>query len=441
VTPPDLRGASLALGFGTAVAMWEIGYLGRLPFVQAPAALLFALFVLCLLAGGFVAGRLHPGGLAMGAKVGALAAGIDLLVLGSLLGDMIKSGALSPAGAAGGAVLFVAVGTAMGALGGVVGGRLRGEAVPDVPWAAVMGLVAVAAIFLLLMVGGLVTSNEAGLAVVDWPGTEGWLMFLYPLSQMTGGVYYEHAHRLFGALVGLTTFALAILVWRIEPERRWLRNLAAAAVFMVCLQGLLGGLRVTGHFTLSADPNDTRPSLVLALVHGALAQIFFSVVGIVAAALTPWWREASERQPSEHGEADRGLTAWFLGLVALQLILGALVRHFHVAVTWHITVAVLVLVIGIASGARCWGLYSEQPVLPKVGLALMIMLGLQLLLGVGAYATSEFGDPTSALSVPLTTAHQTMGAAILAMAFQAFAWHRLLIEPTDVVVGGSAPHV
>ena len=32
--------------------------------------------------------------------------------------------------------------------------------------------------------------------MVDWPNSFGYNMFLYPLSRMTGGIYYEHAHRL-----------------------------------------------------------------------------------------------------------------------------------------------------------------------------------------------------------------------------------------------------
>ena len=65
--------------------------------------------------------------------------------------------------------------------------------------------------------------------MVDWPNTFGTNMFLYPLSKMTGGIYYEHAHRLFGALVGLTTIGLAVRLWRFDG-RPWLRRLAVLAV-------------------------------------------------------------------------------------------------------------------------------------------------------------------------------------------------------------------
>ena len=123
----------------------------------------------------------------------------------------------------------------------------------------------------------MVTGQQAGLAVVDWPNSFGSNMFLYPLSRMTGGVFYEHAHRLLGSLVGLTTLVLAVFLWRTD-ERRGVKLLAAAALLLVIVQGVLGGLRVTGRFTSSMDPAHTDPNLTLAIVHGVTGQVFLSVL-------------------------------------------------------------------------------------------------------------------------------------------------------------------
>ena len=127
-------------------------------------------------------------------------------------------------------------------------------------WTALFSKVGVAATFLLVVAGGLVTSNEAGLAVVDWPNSFGSNMFLFPLARMTGGIYYEHAHRLFGALVGLTTIVLAVRLWRYD-NRGWLKRLSLVAVVLVIVQGSLGGLRVTGGFTMSTSEADMAPTL------------------------------------------------------------------------------------------------------------------------------------------------------------------------------------
>ena len=92
-----------------------------------------------------------------------------------------------------------------------------------------LSFVALAATLPLLLLGGLVTTTRAGLAVPDWPGTYGGNMFLYPISLMASnqGVYLEHSHRLFGALVGLTSIALLITALRLEP-RPFIRILAVA---------------------------------------------------------------------------------------------------------------------------------------------------------------------------------------------------------------------
>src|SRR2546422_10813583 len=87
----------------------------------------------------------------------------------------------------------------------------------------------------------LVTDTGAALAVPDWPSTFGYNLFFYPWSQMVGGIFYEHSHRLIGAAVGLLTLGLAAALW---GAGGWFRWLGLAAVVAVVAQGVLGGLRV-----------------------------------------------------------------------------------------------------------------------------------------------------------------------------------------------------
>jgi heme A synthase len=63
-----------------------------------------------------------------------------------------------------------------------------------------------AATFVLIFVGGLVTSTGSALAVPDWP-----LSFGKFFPKMEGGVLYEHGHRMIAATVTLLT--LALMVW------------------------------------------------------------------------------------------------------------------------------------------------------------------------------------------------------------------------------------
>lgn len=75
----------------------------------------------------------------------------------------------------------------------------------------------------LIFAGGLVTSTNSGLSVPDWPNTYGRFMFAFPLSDMVGGIFYEHGHRMIASLVGMLMVILAFWLWRTE-ERGWVRQ-------------------------------------------------------------------------------------------------------------------------------------------------------------------------------------------------------------------------
>src|ERR687892_644577 len=110
-------------------------------------------------------------------------------------------------------------------------------------WPHRLAVLLACATFPLLFIGSLVTGKGAGLAVPDWPTTFGYNMFLYPWSKMVGDVFYEHSHRLVASGVGLITIALALTFW-LRERRPWLRWLGVAALALVIIQGLIGGLRV-----------------------------------------------------------------------------------------------------------------------------------------------------------------------------------------------------
>src|ERR1700753_4104111 len=84
-------------------------------------------------------------------------------------------------------------------------------------------LLAVCTLFL-VVAGASVTSKEAGLSVPDWPLSYGQVM-----PEMTGGVFFEHGHRMVATTVGMLTIVLAIWLWRADP-RPWMRKLGLAAL-------------------------------------------------------------------------------------------------------------------------------------------------------------------------------------------------------------------
>ena len=68
---------------------------------------------------------------------------------------------------------------------------------------------------MLIIAGALVTSNDAGLSVPDWPTSFG---SLYKMPHMVNGVQYEHTHRLIAWFVGVLTIILS--AWTLIREKR-----------------------------------------------------------------------------------------------------------------------------------------------------------------------------------------------------------------------------
>ena len=421
-------GDILAIGFGTTVMMWVGGYLARKPATTVPAVGILIFFVLCLLAGGILAGRYTRRGIWGGLWAGCVAALLNLLILGSLLaGDQPNRLVPSALIWLPGSIVFSAMLAAVGAWWGSRRPYLNPEAIN---WQAGFCLAGVAATFLLLIAGGLVTSHQAGLAVVDWPNSYGYSMFLFPLSRMTGGVYYEHSHRLLGSLVGLTTIVLAVYV-SLNDSRRWLRRLAWGAVILVIFQGVLGGLRVTGRFTLSQSLSDVSPNIHLAIAHGVLGQVFFCVmIALAVFSTTGWQTLAPAVRPGAF--MDRLICSVLVGLLLVQLVMGAIVRHVSGMLLLHMSLGALAFVLVLHTGARAWGLNLDRPVLQRLGLSAIGAVCVQILLGftalLGISTTAAAGSPT-ALDVILTTTHQAMGAVVFALAVMLMLWTYRLCRP------------
>jgi cytochrome c oxidase assembly protein subunit 15 len=419
-----LRAADmLACGFGASVAMWGVGYVCRLPYVNAPGWLVLALMLLALAAAGYACGRLSARGVLGGLGAGIVSGVLNLLILGSLLGGEQSSAMLRSA------LWWVPASILLSGMVCAVGAAAaRRQAPPGVNWLTGFARVAAVATLLLVAAGGLVTSNDAGLAVVDWPNTFGTTMFLYPLSRMVGGIYFEHSHRLLGSLVGLTVLMLALLTQSSALPRR-VKLLAWAAFVLTAVQGLLGGLRVTGEFTLSTDPTVMAPSRALAVVHGVTGQVVFALV-LALSVLVSTSYAASQAQPRRTASIDLALSTWLAVLLVPQVVLGALVRHLNWGLQLHITVACIVLLLALACGVRAWGMYADVPMVSRKGAALIHLAGGQFVLGLGAWIVT--GLAKGAVQPPLwdvlvATAHQTVGALLFAWAVMYMLWaHRLL---------------
>jgi cytochrome c oxidase assembly protein subunit 15 len=275
---------------------------------------------------------------------------------------------------------------------------------PGPHWFALIGT---AFTWPLLFVGGLVTTYKVGMAVPDWPTTFGMNMFFYNFFQAPWGVFGEHTHRLYAAAVGLFTILLMVDFLAFD-RRKWMKGLGVVALVAVIAQGVLGGYRVRLNSTF------------LAAVHGVSAQAFFGfMVALCVLTGRGWFGKArSLPDPSRY----RRLTASALGLVSIQVVVGAWLRHYfdRDALVAHSVLAFFVFGHLSAVVIRVERRQSEVPELVPAARALGVSLILQIALGVGAWWLLRPYDgiphPVTLLAALVRTGHQANAGLLLASA-------------------------
>lgn len=256
------------------------------------------------------------------------------------------------------------------------------------------------------MAGALVTSNDAGLSVPDWPTTFG---SFYKMPHMVGGVKYEHGHRMVAEFVGLLTIILAVWTWRTE-KRHWMRLLGVAALGTVIIQGILGGMTVL--FLLPAPVSSA---------HAAVAQTFFCIACAIAVFTGQRWLEEHPRVELDTRRPSLfTLTLLSIFVLYVQLLLGAMFRHHGLSWWPHVVHAVVVAVVISWTAIRALSVYSH---LPEVKRPAVMMLGLmiaQLCLGFFAFVTRVmWGKDAAQPEWPMvlaTVVHVAVGALLLATA-------------------------
>lgn len=339
-------------------------------------------------------------------------------------------------------------------------------------------LVVVVAV-LLIWWGAATTTKQAGMVFADWPlslgsfNPPGWLDYMVP--------FLEHSHRLLAKLVGVLvlilftwayvrsgrqasevfililllaltlgvfiaagderfdasrkqmflTIALTLavlpvgwLVWRWR-DNSWslVQKLSALALLMVTTQAIFGGLRVT------------EISDFFAVVHGCFAQAFFCVLILIAMASGNGWESTGFAASSHRIRLTKIAGTVFTGLIFIQLILGAKMRHFHrsgvpdddlfltqgewipgfedpiIAVLFlHKFTAVCVLLFAIGIMIRLFGRRENGDGRDFKMMALIVGLILfQIILGLSVIGTEK--------SFWVTNVHVLNGLGILALSF------------------------
>jgi len=265
----------------------------------------------------------------------------------------------------------------------------------------------------LIFVGGLVTSTGSGLAVPDWPLSYG--MFFPP---MVGGIFYEHGHRMVAAFVGLLTVILTLWIC-IKEERAWVRRLSICAFLAVLAQGLLGGLTV--RYLLPTS---------ISMTHACLAQTFFCLTIGIAMFTSPFWKHGFPIIKERHEKLRLPILCTLTtGVVYVQLILGALMRHTdsglaipdfplafgriipamtsnHIVIHFAHRLGALAVTIMVSwTYLRIRRHYSEHPLLRTPATIMLTLVLIQLTLGALTIWTAK--------AVLVTTFHVVTGALVL----------------------------
>jgi cytochrome c oxidase assembly protein subunit 15 len=325
---------------------------------------------------------------------------------------------------------------------------------------AIWLLVVAAMVLAMVIVGGATRLTDSGLSITQWKPVTGAIpplsaadwqreFALYKqipqYSQLNAGMtlgafqaiyWWEWSHRLLGRVLGLVFFVPFVwfAVRRQLPRRLFVR---LAGIFVLGgLQGVVGWWMVSSGLSERVSVAPER-----LMVHLGLA---FALLGLLLwTAFDAWSGAARQTLPSPWGRR----ASWLIGLVYLQILLGALVAgndaglvyndwplmngalvpddyfgaglwatlaHVQGAVQLHHRlVAYLLTIVAVALGVAAWRSTYLGRDAKLLGVAVAGAVVLQALLGI---ATLMMRAP-----VGMSIAHQLMAALVLSLAV-AFGW-------------------
>lgn len=261
------------------------------------------------------------------------------------------------------------------------------------------------ATFILIIAGALVTSNDAGLSIPDWPTSFG----SFSVPQLNGGIKFEWTHRAIAGSIVILTISVAAWTW-FADRRRWMKWLGLAALGTVITQAILGGLTVL----LFQPP-------WVSSAHAAVGQTFFCIaVAIAIFTGRRWVEEVPQIEFDSRRPSLVTLTLLSIFVLYVQLILGAMFRHHGMSWWPHVVNAAVVAFVLTWTAIRTLSQFSKIEAVRRPAIILASLMIAQLCLGFIAFLTRvAWGRNAVQPETPMvvsTVAHVAVGALLLATA-------------------------
>jgi len=282
------------------------------------------------------------------------------------------------------------------------------------------------ATLVLIVAGALVTSNDAGLSIPDWPTSFG----SFSVPPLHGGIRFEWSHRAIAGSIIVLTISIATWTW-FADRRRWMKWLGVAALGTVILQAILGGLTV-----LLLQPPWVSSA------HAAVGQTFFCIAVCIALFTGRQWVEEIPRIEFDSRRPSlQTLTLLSIFVLYVQLMLGAMFRHHGMSWWPHVLNSVVVTFVLAWTAVRALSQYSKIDAVRRPSILMLALLITQLCLGFLAFLTRiAWGRDAVQPETPMvasTVAHVAVGAVLLATAvvLAIQVWRYVPVAITETVGG------